>query len=86
MGWENTCAQRPGQAAAPPPIEHGASSAALLEPVVSKAERLAEEEAAKPWSVRKHFGVGALFIGGLWLTCFLLTWMLIHALLRVTAD
>jgi len=36
------------------------------------------------WSWRKFCAVGLIFIAALWLACFTITSLLVHALIRVT--
>ena len=97
MGWEDTCARRPGTAAGAPPsaararigdssgdtvLGRAASTEALLPSSASKAEQLAQT--SEVWSTRKTMGMGALFVAGLWVFCFSFSHLLIYALLRIT--
>ena len=100
MGWEDTCARRPGMStsgmsaptgsrarvsdtAKEPALAHVDSNVALLETPRGKAEKAAEA-AAKPWTMQRTVAMGALFVAGLWVFCFAMSHLLIHALLRVT--
>ena len=62
------------------------SSSSLLPPSAqeTQAELITRDISRAQWSTRKTIAVGTVFMIGLWLLCFLLTWLLIHLLPGIT--
>ena len=84
MGWESQCGQRPGTAAAL--ARSSATTPEANAAVFVPANNNEEEDDAfnREWNWRKFLTVGFMFIVALWLACFTITSLLVHALIRVT--
>ena len=97
MGWEQTCAKRPGASSSQKMIDRdpyegrsSAPSATMLkasfqgESTAAMLDKRRDEQGWHNWSTPRHVGVAFLCILGLWIFCFGTSAIMIEALLRIT--
>ena len=96
MGWEQTCGRRPDSEGAARPRTRARSRSrrageqtALERARLLDAKRRAELEqrdldAVRNWSWVKHLKVAAMCLTGLWVICYVVSAIMVEALLRMT--
>ena len=64
--------------------EEDAARSASVDTLLDKAEQSVVADAPqKPWSLKRRIAICVLFVGGLWIFCYVLTRLLIYVMLRL---